>query len=1080
MDSYGFLSLNKEKKDVPITEGGIKISKSKEEIKRSHTIPGMGDPFEIPEQPFMEEQKAKKKEEKKDDTHKKNKELENIGEEFLGNINEQEIELDFSQDKLNKLDNDLSLISERNSLSVMAEENRLLKLNAVPKAVKKKAIKADIQLRAVGKQIVKRGRFSDDAIRAGLDFMKKVDKWAGRSDDPSQDENAFYGALGSNATIDYLYVDGKPIKDFVAEKYGYTGSDNKVQERDVLSAYAAMITSRQNHAITLVRPTYIDGHADVDIRNLTVDMSSFNRKRGEKAKAIGLALRGEDYRKYCETAYRSDMRAKAVQAALGVENKNIPAIGELTALKENLQNAGKGSHQDYDDFVWAFHKYCDAVISLAQDPEDMEINRVTLDTLDKLNIAATSAATDYLKGKKMNLPRHNAVDKIRSYLSAQSGQFGKYLRELNQDETGEKTVALSKLLAKEDAGFVVVGIEEEIESLSHKKQNDENDLNQYTALDPETGISVRQKRILRLKNTISSDATSAKAREQMMKAFADQGSQDDVKLDYSLTFLRCAASAIWMDENYKNSMKQRYPYAADNTDMMLAIIARTQLTQIYEDEFKKNPALQAAMDMWNEQISSEEAKAMTYQSNFVGNRISKKEFDEKGGSTTKRYVTKGEANEITAATHGFLAAKEVKGRPDIVQLVPSLPEYTTLYREQPTEKRIPLRKTMKTMFKAFTRLATDSNGHVKTEIAKFDDKSVTEWFDELLRLSGDDKRQIREAEVFLQEIVHPEITKMLEEEYRAKKVKGYKNKAYNDALDVCENYLELIRGTKSSMVTAAPDVSFNNFVATVNVLNTVKTEDIMNSAHFADFKINGRTLTAEEVSEALEDFKKEIQTNEAEFVSFRNMDIDDVEMPLITSCNDNAQLNEVIMTYFVNKDEEHFRLQYELKNVVKTDPNAALDTLVANLDNIVNSSYGKESEIAKDKARILELDEKRKTGELTKKDRDDLKYIYSKYTKYDWHRAANLGKVGNSQYTSETMAPLPDELIKSPLTNKVLIGKYTSDKPMTTDDDTGFFENEAMNNFYDHDDAFMHCKDHKQVVKSAVKELIRYMVDKLI
>ena len=77
------------------------------------------------------------------------------------------------------------------------------------------------------------------------------------------------------------------------------------------------------------------------------------------------------------------------------------------------------------------------------------------------------------------------------------------------------------------------------------------------------------------------------------------------------------------------------------------------------------------------------------------------------------------------------------------------------------------------------------------------------------------------------------------------------------------------------------------------------------------------------------------------------------------------------------------------------------------------------------------------------------------------------------------MAPLPDELIKSPLTNKVLIGKYTSDKPMTTDDDTGFFENEAMNNFYDHDDAFMHCKDHKQVVKSAVKELIRYMVDKL-
>ncbi len=447
MDGNGLLRLDIEKKEESKAKGGIKITRSEEELNRSQTIPGMGLHSEILGRPFY---KAEKEDDKADLTLRKNKELEDIGEDLLGNIDEQEIELDFSRDKLDKLDHDLSIISERNSQAVMAGENRLLKLNAPLKTQKKAAVKADLELLTVGKRIVKKGRFDNDSIRAGLDFLKKVDKWAGRSDAPTKDENAFYGAFGSDATIDHLYVDGKPIREFVAEKYDYTGSDSKAQERGVLSAYAAMITLRQNHAITLVRPTYIDGHADVDIRNLTVDMSGFGNKRGKKAKAIGFALKGEDYRKYCETAYRSDMRARSVQAALAVENRNIPAIGELTALKEKLKTAGKGTHQNYDDFVWAFNKYFDAVMTLSQDPEDMEINLATLDTLDMLNKQAASAADDYLKGKKMNLPRHHAVNDIRSYLNAQAGTFVRYQRELLNDETGEKTVALSMLLTKQE------------------------------------------------------------------------------------------------------------------------------------------------------------------------------------------------------------------------------------------------------------------------------------------------------------------------------------------------------------------------------------------------------------------------------------------------------------------------------------------------------------------------------------------------------------------------------------------------------------------------------------------------------
>ncbi len=1075
MDSNGLMSLNKEKKDELLGNGGIGISKNKEEIKESQTLSVKeSNTFGIPKQPEMAEKK-----EGKEALDKKNEKLVKVGEDYLGVIDEKEIELDLREENLNKINLDLDRISDISDRSLKAGENRLQKLGHVPEVNARSAVKPASSLRSVGNRVIKNGRFSDEAIRAGLDFMNKVDRWAGRGDNQSEKEKAFYNALGSSDTISFLYVDGKPIREFVRENYNYEGSNNKELEKGVLSAYAAMITYRQNHAITLVRPTYINGHADVDIRNLSVDMSEFSKSRSARVKAVGNALNGDRYRQYCESAYRSEMRAKSAKAAISAEKKdNIQAIDMLTELRDRLKEAGKGSHQNYDDFVWAFHKYYDAVISLSSDPEDMRINKATLESLDNLNKLASDAATEYLKGKKMNLPRHKAVEEIRSFLNAQSGQFGKYLRELAKDETGKKTVDLSDLLAKEDAGFVVMGIEDEIQDLRQKKEEDENDLNQYTPLDSAMVISVRQKRILKMKNEINMDNAAKISRDALLESLDSFEATDEEIIGNARTFLQCAASALWKNKNHLKEMRQRYPYASDNTDMMLAIIARTQLAQIYSDDFKRIPALQTAMEMWNEQISSDEAKAMTYQSNFVGNKISKKDFDEKGGSAYNRYVTRMEANEIMSASHGFLAYKEVKGRPDVVRLVPSMPEYTSIYRGEATEKQIPLRKTMKTMFKTLVRLVTDENGHVKGETARYDNRSITFWIDELLRASWEDRAQLPDMQKFISDVVRPEMTRMLEAEYREKNIRGYKNKAQNDATSACDNYLELIKGINYGFFTGAPDASIDLFVRFANYLKSVKAEDIMNHKEFKNLKIDGRTLTAEEVTQALEEFKTEMQENEAEFVSFRNLDTDDVEMPGLASCNDNANINEVAMTYLVdNSGEVHARLNYDYKNLAKVNPDAALDAMMANLDNIVDGRFKKEKYALEQKAKIRELDEKRKKGGLDKKDKDTLKELYAGFTKFEWHRGANMGKVGNSQYTTESMAPLANQLIKSPFTNKILIGKYTSDKPAEFDDNR-MLKHESMAGFYDHDDAFAQCKDRKNVVKSAVKEVLRHLVEK--
>lgn len=1093
----GFEKLQK-KKAAPITEGGIKVSREeKESLPDSRNIENLS---------FEEEHILKDSRKGMKEKYRKKSDLENIlgeednlseisdlktqrliqtGENFFGKIEEQDIELDFANDKLKNLDesensfdsDNLLITGKRYRKPFKSGENRLKKMGLVPEVSSKTAVEANNELLTIGKTVVKKGAFGKEALKAGLSFMKKVDKWAGRSMEPSDVEKDYYNEIGTANTLHFLYVDGRPLKEFVKDQYGYRGSRDPRTENATLSAYVAMISARQNHAVTMVRPTFKDGHADVDIRNLSVNMESFIKGRSAKVKFAQQVFRGEEYRKYCETAYRSETRAESVLAACNATGHRIEGLQKIDRLMHGLKEAGKGKHSDYDDFVWAFTKYYDALFLLASEPSDMQINRATLDTLDSLNSIVSVRANAYLKGKKMNLPRHNAVKEIRDLVGRQAAAFVRAKK--SGAVKDNKTISLGALLDWKEEGFVVMGIEDEISDYKRNQQEDASDKNEYRSLPTDMQLSATQRTTMQLKNTVTKDAPSTLAYKQLLKSENDPTMTDDARIEVAKAFLASAARAIWAEEKYRNQMNTRYPYAADNTEMMFAIIARTQLTKIYANEFKRIPALPAAMEMWNEEIASREAEAMTYQNNTVGKNISREEFNQNGGSSSARYVTVAEAQEINAASHGFLAGKEVKGHPGIVKLVPSLPEFVTVNGDEGEgEVQVPLRKTYKTLLKTLVYMSTNADGHVKTDVGEANQTPITEAIDQFLRYSSSSNIETQSAENFLYVYIYPEMKKMLEEEYRQKGVRGYKTKAHNDTVDFCDYYMKIFKACGASLISSAPDVSFNTFVKTVNFVKDLKIEDIMNYNKFGNYTIDGKTLTAEEIGQALDDFKQEMEANEAEFVQFRNMDTDDVEVPGVTSCNDNAQVNEVLLSRVADKDHAYPRLNYELKDLVKKNPDAALDILVSNLDNIIASGLD-EKHAGKHKQRILELDQKRKTEALNKQDLDDLKDIYISYVKYDWHRGANLGKVGNAQYTSETMAPLPNEMIKSPLTNKVLTGKYISDKEMKVDDENGTLIHESMNSFYNHDNAFSHCKTHKDAVKCAVKDIIRAMVDKL-
>ena len=954
---------------------------------------------------------------------------------------------------------------EKLEAPMRATSTRLNRYGQLPQILNKNAIKAGLLLGNAGK-VVKKGAFSEQMINTGRLFIERINKWAGIDDKPEGAEGKFYNKLGKKDTVEFLYVDGRPIREFVSDKYGYKGSANKNEERQILSAYAAMIAARQNHPITLVRPVIINGVADVDIRNVGIDMGN-GRGREAKIKGIRYGLTGEEYRKFCEDAYRSQMRAEAGDAYREVKGQSIEALKKMETLRGALRTAGKGKHKDYDDFVRTFNTYFDALEFICLDPDHMDVSKNDLKNLFRLNETAKDCAYSYLRGKKMNLDRHKAIRDIRDMLSDHSRLFSRVIKSGDLDEEGS-TMSIKDILDHDSDGFVVVGIEDEVDQYIEAQKENTQDKNEYSRLDPESGLSVRQKQILRMKSKIDSDESSRLLYNKMMTSIHDERMDDDTRMGFAMGFLKAASSALLTDDHYGPLLRKRYKYAGDNNELLLYSTAKDQLTKLYSDRIKENPLLQAALDSWGEQVASEEAEALSYRSNTVGDRISAKEFKENGGSSDHRYVSTAEANEIVAASKGFLCAKKVKGHDNLREIKPSLPEHVTIPRGEAAGEVVEFRKTFKAVFKTAAYMLFDKKGKIKKDVEKYDfadeiHDTKPGRIDHLLRV-GTSQREQNNAETFIVEVFMPAMTQMLEEEYRRKKVKNAAGKAEDDAFNYCQNYLKLIRSNVGAFVQS-PDISFEIFQIQTNVIRDAKIEDILQDDLIKDLTIEGQKVTEEEVREAYDEIQKQADTAEEDLKNILNMDIDDEEVCEVNSCVDNSLFNNVLMEGFLKQKADTY--EYKYSSMASRDPQGLIDYLKADWDNLVmiaDLDAEKEKQLHD---KLLKIESNLKAdGKLNMADSDALKDMVTDYFgKYELHRVPLVGKVGKSSYTVETFGASPDMAIQSPLTTKVKIGKYNSDKPAVED------KHEGVNKYYSHDDAFSHMRSRKKLILCKLKEI---------
>ena len=1061
------------KKSVAINQGGIHVENPEKDDLLKKVMSANVPPMDM----VMQEQKTdtqKGREEDKKGEHEednvsrdsyvsaisseKNKKLNKRGEELIGlndKLEDDEMEIDLEGMNAQKLE-----------VPMRATNTRLNRYGQLPQMLNRDAIKAGTLLKNAGK-VVKKGKFSPAMIDTGRQFINRINKWAVIDENPEGDEGQFYNKLGKKDTVEYLYVDGRPIREFVADQYGYKGSQNKQDERAALAAYAAMIAARQNHPLTLVRPVIINGVADVDIRNVGIDMWNKNGREA-KIKGIRYALAGEQYRQYCETAYRSQARAEAGSALRSVKDKDIRALREMEELRKALQNAGKGKHQDYDDFVRTFNTYFDALEFVCLDPEHSDVTLKDLRTLAKLNETAKSAAFSYLKGKKMNLSRHNAVRDIREMLSRHSSNFSRMIKSGAFSEEGA-TVSLKDILDNKEEGFVVLGLNDEVDQYKEKQSDNADDKNEYDKLDDAAGLSVRQKQILRMKNVIDSDESAKICYKRLLDYINDDKYDDETRLGAGYAFLKAASSALLVDPKYGPQIRKRYAYAAGNTEVLLAVIARDQLTKAYENRFKTIPALQAAMDTWNEQIASQEAEVMSYQSNTLGKNVSEKEFKENGGSSDHRYVSTEEANEIVTASKGFLCAKKVKGHDNLRELKPSLPEYVSLLNGEATQEKVPLRNTFKAMFKTAAYLLFDKKGNIKKDLAKYDFEEIHDTVpgrvDNLFKV-GTSQWSRNNAQTFMVDVFLPAMTEMLKEEYKKKKIKNWSDKAEDDAYNYCQAYLKLVENS-SGMFIQSPDISFELFQIQSNVIRDTKIDDLMKDPLIADMTIDGTKVTEEEVREAYQETLDQAQKAEEEMKKIRELDFDDEEMCEVNSCIDNTEFNSSIKNQFVENGKEFFEFKYS--SLASKDPAGMIEFMKNNFDRLLvyDNDLKDPKEIQRIRDTLDRIETKLNNKErLTANDKDELKSMLTyHFAKYELHRVPQVGKVEKSSYTIETFGASPDTCIQSPLTTKVKIGKYNSDKPPVEDN------HEGVNKYYAHDDAFSHISSRKKLIICRLKDI---------
>ncbi|MBQ7583718.1 MAG: hypothetical protein IJT24_03830 [Lachnospiraceae bacterium] len=272
-------------------------------------------------------------------------------------------------------------------------------------------IKAQPDLKVFSGEVMKKGAFTPKAKEAARHFFRQISDWAGSFDDGG---SGFYSEMGISSILDCLYVDGMRLRNYLNEQYYYKTTGNPAQDTESLRNYVALIAARGEHIITLVRPVVKGDAAEVEYKNLYVDLSEVGGAGAEKSRKQ--KEKGNQVRSDLKKRMDDDITERTGRAYRKAYGHETDGFKRIEGAKDGLKDVQSSDTEELKEFNKCFDRYNGGLQKLGLKPDRDDINLPVAEELKNRCEAAIEAAEDFLRSGRGSEEAVKAVKNAKKAL----------------------------------------------------------------------------------------------------------------------------------------------------------------------------------------------------------------------------------------------------------------------------------------------------------------------------------------------------------------------------------------------------------------------------------------------------------------------------------------------------------------------------------------------------------------------------------------------------------------------------------------------------------------------------------------
>ena len=220
--------------------------------------------------------------------------------------------------------------------------------------------------------------------------------------------------MGISGVMDCLYVDGMSLRNYLKEQYWYKTTGKPAQDEEMIRNYIALIAARGNHVITMARPNLNGSGAEVQYKNLYVDLTEVGTK--EAALSRKQKERGDQVRTNLKKRLDRDLTEQTGMAYRRAYGCSCDGFERIEKAGQGLRDAKAERSEEYLDFNKKFENYNGGLQKLGLKPGRDDINLPVAQKMKERCDEALKAADEFLRLHSDNTEAVRAVKQAKKAL----------------------------------------------------------------------------------------------------------------------------------------------------------------------------------------------------------------------------------------------------------------------------------------------------------------------------------------------------------------------------------------------------------------------------------------------------------------------------------------------------------------------------------------------------------------------------------------------------------------------------------------------------------------------------------------